>query len=166
MAKKTRAPKTASAEAAAGADDLQVMHPNLTAIIGGRAITMREYGFIEGLALRPVVQPLLDSLHDRLLVDGEASLEEITLILGRHADIIQQLVAQAADVQPEWVAALKQNEGHNLLMLWWTANGPFYVSCVYNRIMAAAVEKQARAGQMSMQSSSPATTETLPPLVE
>ena len=48
-----------------GADDLQVLHPERSPIIAGRQVTVREYGFIEGLGLRPLAQPFLDELHER-----------------------------------------------------------------------------------------------------
>lgn len=160
MARKVPAPKkSGEAIVPSGADDLQVLHPNLTATIAGRSITVREYGFIEGLGLRSLAQPLLDGLHAKVTSGQVPELEEIILVLGQNAQAVQQLVAIAADVEPEWVAGLNQREGHQLLMLWWTANGPFYISSVFDRILAVAVANRVRAGQTSTQSSSAAVTE-------
>ncbi|MFU4637262.1 hypothetical protein ACM71F_30855, partial [Pseudomonas aeruginosa] len=46
-----------------GADDLQILHPERTLEVQGRMVTMREYGFVEGLKLRATMQPFLDDLH-------------------------------------------------------------------------------------------------------
>ncbi|MDF5999802.1 hypothetical protein P4050_15915 [Pseudomonas aeruginosa] len=49
--------------AAQGADDLQILHPEREIEVAGRKLTVREYGFVEGLRLRPMIQPLLDDLY-------------------------------------------------------------------------------------------------------
>ena len=53
----------ASAPAEVGADDLEVLHPDRTATIAGRAVTMREYGFIEGLKLAPLYKGIVDDIE-------------------------------------------------------------------------------------------------------
>ena len=138
--------------AAAGADDLQVLHPERRATIAGRDVVVREYGFIEGLALRPLAQPLLDDLYAQI-TSGMPDLEQILVLLGRHHAIVQELVAKAADVEPEWLDTLNQDEGYLLLMLWWGANGPFYVRSAVQRAVAHRTAEALRAGQTSTQPS-------------
>lgn len=162
MARKVSRPRAKKSASTPGADDLQVLHPNQTVTIAGRTITVREYGFIEGLGLRPLVQPLLDALHESLAAGQTPDLEHIILTLARNATALRELIAVAADVEPEWIDGLNQSDGHLLLMLWWTANGPFYVRCVFDRLAAQAAEARARAGQMSTQSSS--VEDTAPPM--
>ena len=117
-----------------GADDLAILHPDRSATLAGRAITVREYGFIEGLGLRPVAQPFLDDLHVSVAGGTLPELEGILVILGQHNQAIKQLIAIAADVEPQWVADLNQDDGYHLLMLWWAANGPFFVRSVFQRM--------------------------------
>ena len=146
--------------AAPGADDLQVLHPERSATIAGRELVVREYGFIEGLGLRPTVQPLLDDLYAQISGGGVPALEQILVMLGQHHQLIQELVATAADVEPEWVAGLNQYDGHLLLMMWWGANGPFYVRSVLNRVVAEKAEAAVRAGRTSTPPLSPPDTES------
>lgn len=149
MARKVKPSATASAE---GADDLAILHPDRSATIAGRAITVREYGFIEGLGLRPVAQPFLDDLHVSVAGGTVPELEGILVILGHHNQAIKQLIATAADVEKDWVAGLSQDDGYHLLMLWWAANGPFFVRSVFQRI---ATERQLAALRDGAKSTQP-----------
>lgn len=148
--------------AAAGADDLQVLHPDCSAKIAGRAVTVREYGFVEGMRLRPRMQPFLDDLHAVAAGGRLPHLEQITTLLGTHIDAVTEAVAVAADVDMDWLAGLTQDEGQHLLMLWWTANGPFYMRSVFSRIAADRAVSQ-RAGATPTPSLSPQATETPQP---
>lgn len=163
MAKKVAAKTTASEQ---GADDLAVLHPERSPTIAGKKVTVREYGFIEGLGLRPIAQPFLDDLHSSVSTGRVPELEEILVILGSHAKDIEQLIACAADVSPEWVAGLNQDDGYHLLMVWWEVNGPFFIRSVFNRIRAELAVRNQHAGATSTPSSSPEATEAPPPSAE
>ena len=141
-------------------NDLEVLHPNCSATIAGRAVTVREYGFIEGMRLRPRLQPFLDDLHAMMLSDPLPDLDQITMTLGTHIDAVSEAVAIAADVELDWVTGLGQDDGMHLLMLWWSANGPFFVRSVRNRIASDRALEALRDGRTSTPSSSPPATET------
>lgn len=146
--------------ASSGSDDLQVLHPHQVTIVDGKSITVREYGFIEGLQLRPRIQPLLNDLYT--LIQGRPiELEDVIVTLGKHHALVTELVAIAADVDQEYLARLGQQDGYRLLMAWWSANGPFYLSAVMGRRVAERVAEEARqrVGATSIPSSSPADTD-------
>lgn len=163
MAKRVAKPQKPSEP---GADDLQVLHTERSATIAGRVVVVREYGFIEGLGLRPLVQPFLDDLHAQIASGGVPELEQILVILGTHHETIQALVAKAADVEPEWVASLNQDDGYVLLILWWEVNGPFYFRSVLRRVLAEKATAALRAGRTSTPPSPPPGTETPTPSAE
>lgn len=160
MAKKVAA-KTPAPEQ--GADDLEILHPNRSATIRGLGITVREFGFIEGLRLRPLLQPFLDDLQAIMAGNRLPSLDQVMCLVGEHTDAITHAVAVSADVDMDWLATLNQDEGELLLMLWWAANGPFYVRSALQRIQAERQLAQQRAGATSTPSSSPPDTETPTP---
>lgn len=169
MARKVAAPAKSAPAKKAGADDLQVLHPDRTLSIAGCSVTVREYGFVEGLGLRPLMQPFLDDLY--ALVKGRQELpplEEIMVVFGTHYELVAQLMAQSADVELEWVRQLDSRQGQMLLYAWWTVNGPFFVGAVVDRIRAeaAAAAERARAGRTSTQSSLPEGMEPQPPSVD
>lgn len=147
------------APAAEGANDVQVMHPNLSATLNGREVTVREYGFVEGLELQPLLQPFLDGLYELAKGDTQPPLEHIVALIGRHTGVVMQAMAQSADVEVAELRNLKsQLEGRALLMKWWTANGPFFYRCVLDRILAERELARRRAGATSTPpSSGPAT---------
>jgi hypothetical protein len=153
--------------AGAGSDDLQVLHPNQVVVIGGQSITVREYGFVEGLQLRPKIQPLLDDLYV-LIKGGPIDMEDVIVLLGNHHVLTTELVAIAADVDQAFLAGLGQRDGYKLLMAWWAANGPFYLAALmerreFDRAVAAARKD---VGATSIPSSSPGDTELPTPSAE
>lgn len=146
-----------------GADDLEILHPEREVIIVGRQLVVREYGFVEGLRLMPLAEPLIEALRTHL-EDGQPwGVEAVHAMLGRHAEAVVRLMAVAADVEPEWIDSLDQNAGTELMFWWWTVNGPFYMRCAVDRAKAALAVKAQRAGRTSTPPSLPPDMETPPP---
>lgn len=157
MAKKIEK-KTASKDADT---DLEVLHPDRDITINGESITVREYGFVEGLRLRSLMQPLRDSLH-KLMVGGVPALDQVIEVIAEHHETVLQLMAASIDRDVEWFDKLKPEEGDYLLLIWWTVCGPFFMRSVQNRLIADKV-KAARiaassAGETSTPPLSPAVT--------
>lgn len=159
--------KTPAAEP--GADDLEILHPEREVTIAGRRLVVREYGFIEGLRLLPLADPLIEDLRAHLEEGHPWSVQAVHALLGRHAETVAQLMAVAADVEPEWIDRhARHAAGTELMFWWWTVNGPFYMRCATDRAKAAmALKAQAlaaqRAGRTSTPPSSPPATETPAP---
>lgn len=153
MAKKVDKPVKKSL-ATEGASDLEVLHPDRTISIAGRQVTVREYRFVEGLRLRPVLQPLLDRLHDLMQSEGVPSLDAVELILGEMATTTNQLILAACDLTEEELNGLGQEEGQMLMDVWWTCNGPFFLRKVIDRLRNEMMVAKARAGRTSTSSSS------------
>lgn len=154
MAERAKAPskpKKAISTAEAGADDLEVLHPNRPVTMAGREVVVREYGFIEGQRLLPLLKPFLDDIKVLLTGDGPLLIGDIQTFLGCHIDAITEAVAIAADVDQEWMAALNQDDGQTLLMIWWSVNGPFYVRSAHGQIRADQAVAKAAAGLTSTQ---------------
>jgi len=140
-----------------GAEDLAILHPERTLTIAGREITIREYGFIAGLRLRPLMQPILDDLRSLVVTGANADLGAIMALLGTHWQATLALAAEAAEVEPEWVEGLDAEQGELLLTVWWSVCGPFFWRNVIGRVAAdriAAELARARAGRTSTSPSS------------
>lgn len=164
MARKV-SPKKAPA-AAAGTDDLAVLNPDVTFTVAGRKVTVREYGFIEGLQLRPVMAPFVADLG-RILAEGECLVEDVLDVLGQHIDLVRHAMARsisAADATEEqiaeadkWLAGLGDVAGDVVIKTWWGVCGFFFLRQVVSRSGERARHK-AFAGATSTPTSSPAAT--------
>ncbi|MCP4469008.1 MAG: hypothetical protein GY942_26850 [Aestuariibacter sp.] len=150
MAKKVPAPKAKNKVADKGEKDLATLHPDQTITLAGRKLTVREYGFVEGLQLRGLTQPIIDALYEAVADRGDPpELEEILGILSAFSDTLVQLMAISADVDEDWVHQLTQGDGYTLMMVWWSVNGPFFIRRVFNRKTAKLAVERLRAGQTS-----------------
>jgi hypothetical protein len=164
MAKKLPAGKAAprkAAPATEGADDLAIIHPDVTETIAGRRITVREYGFIEGLRVRAFMRPFTADLAAVFAAGGEALVEDVLDLLGDHIDVVQQAIAQsiatpgelASDEDLAWVRGLDDADGDLLVNLWWGVCGLFFVRQVVRRT-AERARRAAFAGATSTAPSS------------
>lgn len=158
MAKRV-APTTAPAETTAAQDqaavELGILHPERVPTIAGRALVVREYGYLEGLRLVGSIKPFLDGLH---VVFARArslpTVDAIVDVIADNVDLVQALIAQAitpvdADQQrfaaaiaenAIWMETLSEPDGDLLMLCWWGANGPFFT----RRLMRRAVEEKAK----------------------
>ncbi|KAF3999065.1 DUF6631 family protein [Glaciimonas immobilis] len=108
-------------------NDIDILHPERTAMLNGRNIVVREYGFVEGMRLRPLMQPFLDDLFEAMKAGQPANYQQALAIIAANIDAVTELAAVAADVEVEWVRALSDSDGQALLMWWWGANCSFFM---------------------------------------
>lgn len=150
---------------AAGADDLAVLHPHQTLTVmdntgAQHSVTVREYSFIEGIALQQKVQPLLDDL-ELLLASGMPDFRDIKKTLVTHGQLVIELVTHAADLPNDFLNNVSYAEGDKIMAAWWAANGPFYMRTAVDNVLNARLVERLRAGVTSTNNSS--TTATASP---
>ncbi len=129
MARKATAPKvTAAAEVPSAAAALVEIKPDVTLTIAGRTVTIREYGFFEGLAVAHKAQPLIAAMF-AMCQDGNLQYSRIRRLFGVHQDLVIEISAQAADVESEWVRGLEKNPSDAEIFLdsWFAVNSSFFV---------------------------------------
>lgn len=149
---------TAAPAAKSGADDLTILHPNQTRKIAGINITVREYGWVEGLRLRELAHPILLDI-EKHMVDGTVpDFDQLRVILGNHCKATLQLIAQAANVDVEFLETLSQRDGELIEAMWWGCNGPFFMHSVIKKISEKRMVEVLHGGRTSTQNSSPTAT--------
>ena len=94
----TKIPGTTPPEGASAADDLAVLHPDRTLPIGGREVTIREYGFFEGLDVADRASHFIADLV-AASEDGTLRYTQVRRLFGRHRSVVPSIAAQAGDVE-------------------------------------------------------------------
>ena len=122
----TKIPDTTPPEAASAADELAVLHPDRTLPIGGRDVTIREYGFFEGLDVADRASAFIADLV-AASEDGTLRYTQVRRLYGRHRAVIPVIAAQAADVEVEWLQALQADDLELYLATWFAVNAAFFV---------------------------------------
>lgn len=150
----TRRRKPTAAKAAAGA--LEILHPERRLVIGRgkeeRVVTVREYGFVEGLQLRAQYKLFLDALEQAITAaGGSTSLESVEDVFAEHHDRLLPLIATAADLDVAVVQDLADDDGYLLMQTWWVVNSGFFIRRLIRRQAAARLASMASppAGQGS-----------------
>ncbi|AGG89930.1 DUF6631 family protein [Rhodanobacter denitrificans] len=159
MARKVTARKSPSAPPPSGADDVAVMHPDVTLTIAGREITVREYGFVDGLRVRAQTRPFLLAL-EQLFGAGEGLADDVLAVVGEHYDLMRGAIAQSAGVDVAWIESLGDTDADRLLMAWWTVCGPFFLRQLIRRSGERTRRIELIAGPTSISTSPPPASAT------
>ena len=162
----TKLPAAPAPETAA-ADDLAILHPDRTLVLGGRTIVLREYGFFEGL---DVADRAAGFIADLIAAsdDGALRYAHVRRLFGRHRAVIPVIAAQAGDVEVAWLGALPPDELELYLATWFAVNAAFFVREVLAELretqlrVAQRLAAGASAGAISSPDSPPPATATLP----
>lgn len=159
-------PAASSPSDAAAAKELEILHPDRDVTIAGRAITMREYGFVEGLQMRAIAKPFLDELYALVAPNGKApSFEQVEEMLAVHAECVLELIVRAANVEREWIESLSDEEGYFLMQTWWMVNSGFFIRRVVQRLATErAAARMSQAGRASTTRSSGPDMAARPPI--
>lgn len=164
----TKLPAAPAPETAA-ADDLAILHPDRTLVLGGRTIVLREYGFFEGLDVADRASAFISDLV-AASSDGALRYAQVRRMFGRHRAVIPAIAAQAGDVEVAWLEALPPDELELYLATWFAVNAAFFVREVLAELREAQLREAqllaagASAGAISSPDSPPPAAATSPDL--
>jgi len=125
MARKLAKKGPPAADTPSAADDIQSLQPDAEVEIAGRKLTIREYGLWEGLRVAERAKDLIADMYEIALA-GNLTYITNRHLLGKHKDVVAEISALSADVEPEWVSGLKPNDGELFLSTWFVVNGSFF----------------------------------------
>lgn len=118
-----------------GLHDLEILYPEAELTVAGRAITLREYTFVQGLKLRAKIQPFLNGLSKLTATPELTPLESILDLLADYQDSVLELMSVSANVEVEWIKRLNDEDGQLLAFTWWRVCGPFFVRQLQSRML-------------------------------
>lgn len=139
------------------AEDLGVLAPDGVIVIAGERITVRRFRFLEGMQLEQECQSLLGDLAKALNVETGPGGDEdpvmakeaaaaafdgadygaVMAVFARHQTELLRLQEVSTGKSADWIAALDDENGFDLLMTFWGVNHPFFVRRVMMHIIQA-----------------------------
>lgn len=136
MATKIPAAPLSEDAAASAAYDLAVLHPDRTLVIAGRTVTIREYGFFEGLDIADRASAFI---ADLIAASDAGTLRyaQVRRLFGRHRAVIPAIAAQSGDVEVTWLEALAPDDLELYLATWFATNAAFFVREVLAEVREA-----------------------------
>jgi len=153
MARKLEKPAPATAEPVSAEAGLSALQPDTTLTVAGRKITVREYGFFEGLEVADRAAPFIADMHVQC-ADGTLTYSRIRRLFGKHRAIVVEIAAQASGVEPEWLQALSPSDAELLMSTWFAVNSGFFV---HELVVEMQVQRQNTAPTSTGLASSPAS---------
>lgn len=125
-----------------GDDDLDILHPERIAEVGGKQVEVKEYSFVQGARLAKAQNIVIDKLSGMLLFKREKQeapevqdiLNSLYEVFAEAPDEMIKLLTEATGEEKEFIETLSQTEGQILLFVWWSVNGPFLIGSAVDRI--------------------------------
>lgn len=127
------------------AQDLADLVPERVVSIAGRAVTVRPFGFIEGIRLRPIVAPIVASLEAVAADPDAAGVDEMEALFSSNEAELVSLIAISSGLSEDDVRGLSDDDGQALLLAFWLVNKDFFL----RRLMQRAVIQRARSARPS-----------------
>jgi hypothetical protein len=134
MARKVEKKAPAAAEQPSAADDIAALQPDASLTVAGRRITIREYGYFEGLKVAHQAAGFIADMHT-MCADGDLRFARVRRLFGVHEDVVAAIAAQAADVELDWLRGLGKADSEKFMSTWFTVNVPFFMQEVVVEIM-------------------------------
>lgn len=132
----------------AGPAELDVLYPERKLEVAGREVTVREYGFLQGLKLRKLYSPMVTALAECMQQPG-APVSQVAGILAENADAVVQLMAEATGLDTDVIEQLSGTEGNALMTAWWACNCDFFLRQATEKLINDKLAEAARVGVMS-----------------
>lgn len=130
---------TPAAEDTSAAEQLQAIQGGLPLEIAGRAITIREYGFFEGLEVASRASALIDDMK-ALGSQGALRYAAIRRLFGKHHLMVVSIAAQSAGVEPAWIESLGDEDKDTFLSTWFGVHSSFFINEVIAEIREDALQ--------------------------
>ncbi|TAA45642.1 DUF6631 family protein [Pseudoxanthomonas winnipegensis] len=124
MARKVERP--APSPAVGAGDSLVELHPNITITVAGRAVTVREYGFFEGLEVAARCPGFIASLGG-MCAAGTLAYARVRRLFGLHRTEVINAAAVSTGQDPEWIERLDGADAELLMSTWFGVTGSFFV---------------------------------------
>lgn len=159
------APKGAGSSGTPGkgsAEELAVLHPQGEIEVAGEVVTVREYGFLEGMQVQAAAPEFFAGLYASMPRGQVApDFEQIQGVIVEHHEQVAQMIARAVDRDLDWVAGLPHAAGYRLMDAWWTVNVGFFIQLMFRRMGLRGATPQS-VGPASTQPSSAPDTDAPP----
>lgn len=140
------------------ADDLDVLLPQRQALVGGRAVTVRELTFAQALGLHAAVQAVLAPLLDQY--EEGIDTDQVVAALAQQPAHAMALLQAASGEPADWLAALGPADGYLLLVHFVSVHVGFFVT----RLELLRQAAQSRANRSASASASPGSSGMATPL--
>lgn len=125
MARKLK-PTVAAAEPVSAAGDHSALLPDVALTVAGRAITVREYGFFEGLEVANRAAAFIADMQAQC-ADGSMTYAGVRRLFGKHQACVVDIAAQAAGVEPDWLSGLGAADAELFMSTWFAVNCGFFM---------------------------------------
>lgn len=159
MAKKLEKPtnKSQKESAAQAAEDLKVVFPDVTIMVAGESIVVREYPFIKWLELKPNCGDLIESLSELVNQSENISHDQVLEFFETQFHEIEFLIRESINRDFEFLETLNDAEMQNVLFTWWRVNQHFFLRSAF-RLVRTKIQTQSD-GQQYFNASSATDTQ-------
>lgn len=124
----------AQAQTDESAQELSILFPNQSLLIGGKTVKIKEYAFVEWLNLRQTYAPFIAKFTELMIASDDVLVDDVLEFFEDEFAELKGLILASIDESAEFLDGLSLTEMESLMLGWWQVNKHFFMKSVVRAV--------------------------------
>lgn len=116
------------------AQDLSILFPNQSLLLGGKTVKLKEYAFVEWLSLRQTYAPFIAKFTTLMTASDDVLVDDVLEFFENEFDELKGLILASIDETADFLDGLTLTEMESLMLAWWQVNKHFFMKSVVRAV--------------------------------
>ena len=116
------------------AQELDILFPNQSLLIGDKTIKIKEYAFVEWLNLRQTYAPFIAKFTTLMTANDDVLVDDVLAFFEDEFADLKGLLLASIDEPAEFLDSLTLTEMESLMLGWWQVNKHFFMKSVVRAV--------------------------------
>lgn len=116
------------------AQELDILFPNQSLLIGDKTIKIKEYAFVEWLGLRQTYAPFIAKFTTLMTANDDVLVDDVLAFFEDEFADLKGLLLASIDEPAEFLDSLTLTEMESLMLGWWQVNKHFFMKSVVRAV--------------------------------
>lgn len=114
--------------------ELTILFPNQSLLIGGKTVKIKEYPFVEWLGLRQTYAPFIAKFTTLMTANDDVLVDDVLEFFENEFADLKGLLLASIDEPAEFLDSLTLTEMESLMLGWWQVNKHFFMKSVVRAV--------------------------------
>lgn len=116
------------------AQDLSILFPNQSLLIGSKTVKIKEYAFVEWLNLRQTYAPFIAKFTGLMTANDDVLVDDVLEFFENEFADLKGLILASIDEPADFLDGLTLTEMESLMLGWWQVNKHFFMKSVVRAV--------------------------------
>lgn len=116
------------------AQDLSILFPDQSLLIGGKTVKLKEYAFVEWLTLRQTYAPFIAKFTELMTASDDVLVDDVLEFFEDEFADLKGLILASIGETAKFLDGLSLTEMESLMLGWWQVNKHFFMKSVVRAV--------------------------------